>query len=309
MTVSASDIPKGNWIDRLLPAASRPYARLMRLDRPIGTWLLLLPCWWGLAAAPRPDGFAWTDLWYAALFGVGAIVMRGAGCVVNDIIDADYDALVARTADRPIPSGAVSRRQAAAFLLLLLLVGLAILVQFNWTAVWLGIASLALVFPYPLMKRITWWPQAWLGLTFNWGLWLGWAAVTGEILVAAALPTLVLYVAGIAWTLAYDTIYAHQDKVDDALIGVKSTARYFGAASKPWVMGFFIATVVLIGAAMMLLDVAQPASWVFLALAAAQAARQVATWSMDDPHDCLAKFRSNRWFGLLIVAALAFGHY
>ena len=220
------DIPVGNWIDRWVPAPVRPYLRLMRLDRPIGTWLLLLPAWWSLAlAAPR-----WPDLGLMALFALGAVVMRGAGCTVNDIADHKFDAQVARTAARPIPSGAVSVLQALCFLGLQLGIGLAILLCLNGAALAWGAASLLLVIPYPFMKRITWWPQAWLGLTFNWGALLGWVAVTGRLDAAP----LALYAAGLFWTLGYDTIYAHQDKEDDILIGVKSTALRLGAATPAW---------------------------------------------------------------------------
>ena len=215
----ASDIPRESWLTRLLPRAAWPYARLARLDRPIGAWLLLFPCWWGIAlAAP-----GWPDPVLFALFALGAVVMRGAGCTWNDITDRDFDARVARTADRPIPSGAVSVRQAAVFLAAQLAVGLAILLCLNRAAIGLGVLSLALVFTYPLMKRVTWWPQFFLGLAFNWGALMGWAAVRGDL----AAPALLLYAAGICWTLGYDTIYAHPDREDDALIGIKSKSLLF----------------------------------------------------------------------------------
>jgi 4-hydroxybenzoate polyprenyltransferase len=293
---SASDIPRGNWLDRRVPAGARPYARLMRLDRPIGTWLLLLPGWWALAIA-TPDG-AWPNVWWVALFGIGAILMRGAGCVINDLFDRDFDGRVARTADRPIPSGAVSVRAALAFLAALLVVSLAILVQFNLYAMVVGALSLALVVPYPLMKRITWWPQAWLGLTFNWGALLGWAVVRGELEPAA----LVLYAAGFFWTLGYDTIYAHQDKEDDALVGIKSTARLFGARSRPWIALFHAIAIALLSVAGWLAGLAWP-WWAGLALGAAHLAWQTWRVDFDDPTDCLAKFRSNRDFGLILFAA------
>jgi len=220
------DIPVECWIDRRLPAAWRPYCRLMRLDRPIGTWLLLFPCWWSAALAAE----GWPDLWLFALFAIGAVVMRGAGCTVNDWADRDFDGKVARTAARPIPSGAVSPRQALIFLVAQLLVGLLVLLQLNWFAIGVGAASLLLVFPYPFMKRITYWPQAWLGLTFNWGALVGWAAVRGDLTLAPVL----LYIAGVFWTLGYDTIYAHQDKEDDILVGVKSTALALGENTVAW---------------------------------------------------------------------------
>ncbi len=291
-------MPVGNWIDRLVPAALRPYLRLMRLDRPIGTWLLLLPGWWSVAMAAH----GWPSPALLALFGIGAVVMRGAGCTVNDIADHKFDAQVARTAARPIPSGAVSRTRAAAFLALLLAVGLAILLQFNAFAIMVGALSLLLVFPYPLMKRITYWPQAWLGLTFNWGALLGWAAVTGGL----ALPPLLLYAAGLFWTLGYDTIYAHQDKEDDIVVGVKSTALALGGATPAWLWLFYGAALALMAAT----GYAAGLDWLFyplLAAAGAQLAWQAATVDIDDSADCLAKFKSNRVFGWILLAAIVAG--
>ena len=295
----ASDIPRGNWIDRLAPPPVRPYLRLVRLDRPIGTWLLLFPSWWGLALAAS----VWPDPWLMALFAVGAVVMRGAGCVYNDIVDRDFDAQVARTADRPIPSGAVSVRQAVVFLALLLLAGLAVLLQFNPFAIALGAASLALVFTYPLAKRVTYWPQAVLGLTFNWGVLLGWAAVRGDI----GWPALALYAAGFFWTLGYDTIYAHQDKDDDALIGVKSSALRLGAATRPWLFVFYVVAVALLGLAGGLAGLAWP-FWLGLAAATGNLVWQAWAVDIDDPADCLAKFRANRIVGWLVLAGIVFGH-
>ncbi|MBF0325173.1 MAG: 4-hydroxybenzoate octaprenyltransferase [Alphaproteobacteria bacterium] len=292
------DIPVGNWIDRWIPAPARPYLRLMRLDRPIGTWLLLFPCWWSSALAAE----GWPDIRLFILFAVGAVVMRGAGCTVNDIADHKFDALVARTQGRPIPSGAVSVPQALAFLALQLLVGLAILLQLPPFAVMVGAASLLLVFPYPLMKRITWWPQAWLGLTFNWGALLGWAAVTGEI----GLPALVLYAAGILWTLGYDTIYAHQDKEDDIMVGIKSTALRLGDSTPAWLVGFYGGTLALVGVAGWLAGLSW-AFWPGLALAGLQLAWQVRTVDIDDGADCLDKFKSNRFFGWALLAAIIGG--
>ena len=312
---TATDIPRGAWIDRLLPAAAHPYARLMRLDRPIGTWLLLFPCWWSLFLASRwPPSLSMAEpvvsdrLWWllmmAALFGVGAVVMRGAGCTYNDIVDRDFDAKVARTALRPIPSGQISVRQAIVFLIAQLLVGLIILLVFNRFAILLGVLSLALVFTYPLMKRITYWPQAVLGLTFNWGALMGWAAVTGGLHPAA----LALYTGGLAWTLHYDTIYAHQDKEDDALVGVKSTALKLGAQTKPWLAGFSIATVALFELAMAFAGLGWPAL-LAVAVVALHLAWQILTVDLDDPADCLAKFRSNRWVGWILLAGILGGHY
>lgn len=293
---SASDIPRGNWLDRFVPASARPYARLMRLDRPIGTWLLLLPGWWALAMAEQPG--SWPNPLWVALFGVGAILMRGAGCVINDLFDRDFDSQVARTADRPLASGAIRVRTALVFLAALLLVSFGILVQFNLFAMMIGALSLALIVPYPLMKRITWWPQAWLGLTFNWGALLGWAVVRGEIEPA----TLVLYAAGFFWTLGYDTIYAHQDKEDDALVGIKSTARLLGTNSRPWIAGFYIVCIALLALSGWMAQVGWP-FWIGLAIGAGHLAWQARTIDFNDPKDCLAKFRANRDFGLIIFAA------
>jgi 4-hydroxybenzoate polyprenyltransferase len=292
------DIPVGNWVDRRVPAAARPYFRLMRLDRPIGTWLLLFPGWWSIAlVADVRQG-----LWLFALFAVGAVVMRGAGCTFNDWADRAFDAEVARTATRPIPSGAVSPTGALVFLALQLATGLAVLAQLQPFAIGVGVASLALVFPYPFMKRITYWPQAWLGLTFNWGALLGWAAVTGGI----GLPPLLLYAAGLFWTLGYDTIYAHQDKEDDVLVGVKSTALALGDATPKWLWRFFTLALALIALA----GWAAGLGWPFyplLAVAAGQLYWQAATVDVDDSADCLAKFKSNRFFGWLLLAAIVAG--
>ena len=294
---AASDIPKGGWVDRLLPAPARPYARLARLDRPIGTWLLLFPCWWSIAfASPLP--LSRESLVLFALFGIGALVMRGAGCTFNDICDRDFDAQVARTRDRPLPSGQVTVRGAVVFLAVLLAAGLCILLALKPFAIAVGVASLVLVFTYPLSKRVTYWPQFVLGLAFNWGALLGWAAVRGEIGLAPVL----LYVAGIFWTLGYDTIYAHQDRRDDATAGVKSTARRLGLGSKPWLFAFYSIAAALFAAT----GIVAGLGWIFfagLALATIQLVWQVADVDLDAPKDCLAKFRSNRLVGWLILAA------
>ncbi|MDR0808889.1 MAG: 4-hydroxybenzoate octaprenyltransferase, partial [Gemmobacter sp.] len=248
MPERVADAPAGNWVDRYAPAAARPYLRLSRADRPIGTWLLLLPCTWGLglAAAADPAGFGWRDLWILVGCTLGAAVMRGAGCTWNDITDREFDAAVARTRSRPLPSGQVTLRQAIAWMILQCLIGAAILVTFPPTAVALGAASLALVAVYPFAKRFTWWPQAFLGLAFNWGALVAWAAHGGSLTAAPV----VLWLGGIAWTLFYDTIYAHQDKEDDALIGVKSTARLFGDENTHrWLRRFLAASVALIALA------------------------------------------------------------
>src|SRR5688572_7624263 len=236
-----ADAPPDNWVDRHAPASIQPYLKLARLDRPIGSWLLLFPCWWSLALAELSMGRPYPNLWYMLLFLVGAFVMRGAGCTWNDIVDRNYDGRVARTAGRPIPSGQVSVVQALLFGVALSLIGLAVLVQFNTFTIWLGIASLALVAIYPFSKRFTFWPQVVLGLTFKWGALVGWAAIYGTLSTTA----FVLYAGCVLWTIGYDTIYAHQDKEDDALLGLKSTALRFGEATQNWVAGFYGGAVVL----------------------------------------------------------------
>ena len=284
-----------------MPAAARPYLQLMRLDRPIGTWLLFWPCVFGLvlgAAADERRFLDWRDFFYVILFGIGALVMRGAGCTFNDIIDHDIDAQVARTRGRPIPSGAVTTKQAAALLVGLCLIGLAILLQFNWFAVGLGAGSLLLVAAYPFMKRITWWPQAWLGLTFNWGALLGFAAQTGRLDIGDGL----LYLGLIFWTLGYDTIYAHQDRDDDALIGVKSTARLFGADSRRWILRFYLAAFTLVLAAGFTEHAGWPFAFVMLA-AGWHLLGQVKKLDINNPENCLMLFRSNRETGALIALA------
>jgi 4-hydroxybenzoate polyprenyltransferase len=298
MTGSASDIALGNWVDRLLPRSWRPYARLARLDRPIGIWLLMFPCWWGVALASP----GWPDPWFLILFAIGAAVMRGAGCTFNDIVDRDYDRHVARTASRPIPSGAVSVARAAVFMVALALVGLAVLFQFNGTTVALGVASLLIVTAYPFAKRVTYWPQVVLGLAFNWGALLGWTAVEGSL----GLPALLLYGAGLMWTLGYDTIYAHQDKADDLLIGVKSTALRLGDNTKPWLAGFYGAAVALALAAGLTAGTSWP-FFVLLAVAAGHLAWQVVAVDLNDPKDCLGIFRANRHLGLILFLAIVAG--
>ncbi|MDP6109361.1 MAG: 4-hydroxybenzoate octaprenyltransferase [Rhodospirillales bacterium] len=292
---TAIDIPSESWIDRFVPAAIRPYLRLARADRPIGTWLLLLPCWWGAALATP----TWPDAKMFVLFAIGAVVMRGAGCTVNDLADRKFDASVARTATRPIASGQISVLKAFVFLALQLFFGLSILLQFNAFTVALGVSSLVLIVLYPFMKRITYWPQLFLGFTFNWGALLGWAAVKGEL----AAPALVFYAAGIFWTLGYDTIYAHQDKEDDILIGVKSTALKFGAQTKPWLVGFYTITVILLAATGLLANLAWP-YYSGLTLAAWQLAWQIKSVDIADPKNCLRRFKSNRDFGLILLAGI-----
>ncbi len=233
------------------------------------------------------------------LFGVGALVMRGAGCTYNDIIDRDFDARVARTAARPLPSGAIPLRRATLFLAAQLLTGLAVLVQMNTFAIGLGMASLMLVFSYPFMKRITFWPQLWLGLTFNWGALLGWTAVTGSL----ATPAVALYAAGLFWTLGYDTIYAHQDREDDLLIGVKSSALALGERTRPAVAVFYACSLILIAVAGLLAGLGS----MFLAglgMAALHLAWQVATLNIHDSANCLTRFRSNRGYSWLVLGAI-----
>jgi 4-hydroxybenzoate polyprenyltransferase len=288
-----------NWVERFLPDSALPYAQLMRLDRPIGWWLLLLPCWWGLVVGQIALGGGVPNMWHAGLFSAGAIVMRGAGCTLNDMADVDFDAKVERTRNRPIASGRVSRKQAFIFLAVQALIGLVILLQFNWYTVLLGAASLLIVAIYPFMKRITHWPQFVLGLAFNWGALVGWSATHGSL----SLPAVLLYAGGIFWTLAYDTIYAHQDKEDDVLIGVKSTALLFGAQSKPWLLAFFGAALICLAAVLSLIG-AGFISYLGLAAAALHAAWQLQRFDHSDSALCLKLFKSNRTFGLLFLTGL-----
>jgi 4-hydroxybenzoate polyprenyltransferase len=295
-----ADALPASWVEHA-PNRIQPWARLARLDRPIGTWLLFWPCVFGLllgAAADERRFLQWHDVYYVVLFAIGALVMRGAGCTFNDIVDRKIDAQVARTRARPIPSGAVSVTGAVIFLILQCLVGLAVLLQFNWFAVGLGAASLLLVAAYPFMKRITWWPQAWLGLTFNWGALLGFAAQTGRLDVADGM----LYAGLFFWTLGYDTIYALQDKADDELIGVKSTARLFGAAARQWVLRFYAVGFTLILAAGFTEHIGWPFAFAML-LAGAHLLWQVKRLDIEDPANCLIVFRSNRETGALIALA------
>lgn len=297
-----ADAYTDNWVDRYAPAKTRPYLRLSRADRPIGTWLLLLPCWWGLALAILYDGQpTWFDLWIFVGCAIGSFLMRGAGCTWNDISDRDIDAQVARTRSRPIPSGLVSTKGAVLWMGLQALVSFAILLTFNSAAIRLGVLALIPVAIYPFAKRFTWWPQAFLGLAFNWGALLAWTAHTGRL----DAPAVVLYLAGISWTLFYDTIYAHQDTEDDALIGVKSTARLFGENSGQWLRRFLMGTVGLMGIAV--IYAALPNASV-LALAVAICGPWAMGWHMAwqlrglDIHDSrkmLQLFRVNRDTGII----------
>ncbi|RID92324.1 4-hydroxybenzoate octaprenyltransferase [Gemmobacter lutimaris] len=307
---SVADAPKGNWVDLYAPAALRPYLRLSRADRPIGTWLLLLPCYWGLwlAAAADPAGIGWRDLWIFAGCTLGAAVMRGAGCTWNDITDREFDAAVARTRSRPLPSGQVTVRQAVVWMALQCLIGAAILFTFTPMAITLGVASLALVAIYPFAKRFTWWPQFFLGLAFNWGALVAWTAHTGSL----SLPPVILWVAGIIWTLFYDTIYAHQDKEDDALIGVKSTARLFGdESSRLWLTWFMIGAVSLAALAVIAALIEAGSLWPMalgllgVMLFAWHLRWQLARLDTTDTENCLWLFRSNRDAGLILALFLA----
>jgi 4-hydroxybenzoate polyprenyltransferase len=297
-----ADAVTGNWVDRLAPAPARPYLRLSRADRPIGTWLLLLPCLWGvfLAAASGGAGLGLHELWLVAGATIGAFLMRGAGCTWNDITDRDIDAAVGRTRSRPIPSGQVSPPQALAWLVGQSVVAFGILLTFNLNAILLGIASLAPVAIYPFAKRFTWWPQVFLGIAFNWGALLLWTAQSGSL----GWPAGLLYAGGIAWTLFYDTIYAHQDREDDALIGVKSTARLFAENTRTWLRGFLVATVSLLGlAAVLALGQASILALV-LALAGIWGMGWHMVWQLqrldiDDADTCLRLFRSNRDAGAI----------
>ena len=289
----------GNWVDTRAPSWSRPYLRLARFDRPIGSWLLLMPCWWSAALAAGVAHDVSQLPLVIALFFIGAFVMRGAGCTWNDITDRDLDAKVERTRSRPLPAGQVSVKQALGFLVLLALIGLAVLLQFNRFAVITGIASLLIVAIYPFMKRITWWPQVVLGLAFSWGALMGFAVILGRI----DLTALVLYAGSIAWVIGYDTIYAHQDAEDDALIGVKSTARLFGARTHLALTVFYSLAVVLIGLALALGAARWPA-WIGLVAFAAHLGWQIRRLDISDPALCLRIFKSNRDAGLLLFAGL-----
>lgn len=302
-----ADAVPGNWVDTLAPVAMRPYLRLSRADRPIGTWLLLLPCWWGLALAIVADGRAGPgDLWIAVACAIGAFLMRGAGCTWNDYTDRDIDGRVERTRSRPIPSGQVTPRAALIWMCAQALLAFGLLVTLNGAAITLGIVALVPVAIYPFAKRFTWWPQVFLGLAFNWGALLGWAAHTGSL----GLPAILLYLSGLCWTLFYDTIYAHQDTEDDALIGVKSTARLFGEATPRWLRRFLTASVLLMGLAVIAAGLGGSVLALAIALGGPWAmgwhmALQLARFDPDDGPGLLATFRSNKVAGLLPVLFFA----
>ncbi|MEL6196549.1 MAG: 4-hydroxybenzoate octaprenyltransferase [Pseudomonadota bacterium] len=299
LQAAVADAVDGNWVDTRAPEAWRPYLRLSRADRPIGTWLLWIPCLWAVGLAVGDKGIGLFDLWLVAGSGIGAFLMRGAGCTWNDLQDREIDAQVARTASRPLPSGAVSARAAAIWMVVQALTAFLILLSFNMTAILWGIAACLPVALYPFAKRFTWWPQLFLGIAINWGALLLWVAQAGSL----GWPAVLLYGAGIAWTLHYDTIYAHQDREDDALIGVRSTARLFGEATRLWLWGF---TAVAGGLA--LAAVIAAGDGIAPALGAAalclHMASQTARLDMGDPARCLALFRETRWGGLAFAAGI-----
>jgi 4-hydroxybenzoate polyprenyltransferase len=290
----------GNWVDRWAPSFVQPYLRLARADRPIGSWLLLLPCWWSAALAANAAREPWPDFKLIVLFAIGAIVMRGAGCTWNDILDRDLDASVERTRSRPIPSGQVGIKSALAFLVLQALIGLAVLLQLNRFAILTGIVSLLVVALYPLAKRVTNFPQIVLGLAFSWGALMGWAAVFGRL----DPPALILYVGTIFWVVGYDTIYAHQDREDDALLGVGSTALFFGRGTKPAVGALYAGTAVAMVMAGLGIG-AGPVFYLGVAAFALHLAWQVKALDINDPVRCLRVFRSNRDAGLILFAGIA----
>lgn len=301
-TTGFTDIDRQHWSLRHLPPAARPFGRLARWDRPIGTWLLLFPCWWSLALAVGRD---WAHLLgWMVLFALGALAMRGAGCTWNDILDRKIDAEVERTRSRPLPSGEVGLRGAIVWMVLQALVGAVILFKFNKFAVLVGLGSLLIVAIYPLMKRITSWPQVVLGFAFNWGALLGFAAVTGTLSKA----TVALYFGGVAWTMVYDTIYAMQDQRDDAIVGVRSTARRFAGAPRLWLV-FFAVLAVALWAAAGLLAPLHPPYFVVLAAVAVHFGWQIADLEPHDQRDCLAKFKANAHVGWLMLAAIVAGQF
>ena len=294
-----ADAGARNWVDRFAPAALAPFLRLARADRPIGFFLLALPCFWSVALAGRSIGEAYPDPWLLVLFAAGALVMRAAGCTYNDLVDRDLDAQVARTRGRPLPSGQVTPGAALLFMLVLCLIGLVVLLSFNSTTIWLGLGVIPIVALYPFVKRFSHWPQVVLGLAFNWGALLGWPAVLGRL----DWPAVVLYAGAVAWTIGYDTIYAHQDREEDDLIGLKSTALKFGRATKAWLALLYAIAWLAIVAAGIMAHVGTAFLLVMMA-AAAQLAWQIATLDIDDPENCLERFRSNRDFGAIVLAAI-----
>jgi 4-hydroxybenzoate polyprenyltransferase len=293
------DAAPRNWLDAFAPDWLKPYGRLARWDRPIGWWLLLWPCWWSAALAAVAADRSAPNLWHLVLFLVGAIAMRGAGCTYNDLVDRELDAGVARTRNRPLPSGAVTPFQALVFLAVQAVVGAAVLLQFNHFTILLGLASLIVVAIYPFMKRVTDWPQFVLGLTFSWGALVGWSAAFGELTVAPV----VLYAGAVLWTIGYDTVYALQDKEDDAIIGVRSTARLFGRRSRTGIAAFYVAAFVLFGIAF---TVAGAGTFAFAGLGAGllHATWLIVTLEPDHPSNCLARFRANSTTGWIVFLGL-----
>lgn len=306
MTISPlhTDIQSTHIIYRLTPHKMWPYLSLMRLDRPIGTWLLLLPAWWAIAM--EIGGFINIEplyFYYFCLFAIGAIIMRGAGCVINDLWDRDIDKCVERTKNRPIASGQVSIKQSILFLCGLMVIGLLILIQLPKFAIILGLISLVPVILYPLAKRVTWYPQAVLGLTFNFGALIGAAAIHNDI----SLVAIILYMAGFFWTLGYDTIYAHQDIADDGIVGIKSTALKFGSKSTLFVLSFYMIFMGLVYATGILTD-AKILFFIFWMLACLHILWQIKLWDTANPIDCLLRFRRNRDTGLIIFIAYLCGY-
>jgi 4-hydroxybenzoate polyprenyltransferase len=288
----------GNWVDGLAPTFARPYLRLARLDRPIGSWLLLMPCWWSVGLAGMQANRL-PSLSHIVLFFIGAFAMRGAGCTWNDLVDRDLDARVERTRSRPIPSKQVTVAQATLFMLAQALIGFVVLIQFNRFTVFCGLASLSVIVIYPFMKRITYWPQIVLGLAFSWGALMGWPATFGRL----DWPAIVLYAGSISWVIGYDTIYAHQDREDDSLVGIKSTALLFGERTPSMLAAFYAGAVVLIGVAGLMAG----GRFIFvlgLIAFAAHLAWQVIRLDINDPAHCLKQFKSNRDAGLILFGAM-----
>lgn len=305
MTPAPNDVPlpdalTGHWVDTRAPLATRPYLKLARMERPIGWWLLVLPCWWAAGLAAIASQAATPNLWHCVLFLAGAVVMRAAGSTFNDIIDRKLDAQVARTRGRPLPSGQVTAKAAALFMVGLSLVGLAILLQFNHFTVLLGISSLVIVAIYPFMKRITQMPQFVLGLAFSWGGLVGWSAVFGRL----DAPAFLIYAAAVVWTIGYDTIYALQDIEDDVLAGIKSSARYFGDLAREAIGACFGLAVLLTAAATWMVGGGVMA-WLGVAAFAGHLGWQVARLKSAAPERALKLFRSNRNAGLLLAAGFA----
>ena len=300
-----SDAVEGNWVDNKAPEFSRPYLRLSRADRPIGTWLLLIPCWWGLTFSILKDGQPGpADLWIFVGCALGAFLMRGAGCTWNDISDRNYDGAVERTKTRPIPSGQVTVMKAVVWMGFQALIASFILFSFNWVAITLGLVSLIPVLVYPFAKRFTWWPQVFLGIAFNWGALLAFAAHIGSLHLSA----IFLYLSGIAWTLFYDTIYAHQDKEDDALIGIKSTAQLFGDSTYKWLCFFSILSSALMlgalwfctsGLRFIICGLGVLSFWIHLIW-------QICKVNLDNSENLLIIFKSNRNAGLLPLIFFVF---